>query len=219
MSVEIRLRPLQGWPYPKTERRRSAQFRSTWRQTQTLLRTEVEYLGGQLVVVEFDVVGGETAFRVDGSLRANAKETGFPGVRVSFTSRHGPLTYATDKYECPYSGQPPSWQANVRAIALSLEALRAVDRHGVTRRGEQYRGWHAVEAAPGSSFLTADAAARWLAQQAGGPPEGGRILADAEWRRKVLRTVAMRVHPDHGGARADWDRYDEARRLVEGMAS
>ncbi len=80
----------------------------------------------------------EQALRLDGGLRANARPVDFPGVRISFESKHGPLTYATDTHEF--------WQHNVRGIALGLQALRAVDRYGVTKRGEQYTGWKALPA-------------------------------------------------------------------------
>lgn len=43
------------------------------------------------------------------------------------------LVYATDV--CEY------WQHNVRSIALGLESLRAVDRYGISKRGEQYAGF------------------------------------------------------------------------------
>lgn len=46
------------------------------------------------------------------------------------------LVYATDA--CQF------WQHNVRSIALGLEALRAVDRFGISRRGEQYAGFRAA---------------------------------------------------------------------------
>lgn len=46
------------------------------------------------------------------------------------------LVYATDC--CDF------WQHNVRSIALGLEALRAVDRYGISRRGEQYAGFRAA---------------------------------------------------------------------------
>jgi len=36
------------------------------------------------------------------------------------------------------------WRHNVRSIALGLEALRAVDRYGISRRGEQYAGFRAA---------------------------------------------------------------------------
>lgn len=43
------------------------------------------------------------------------------------------LVYATDVCE--------RWQHNVRSIALGLQALRAVDRYGISRRGQQYAGF------------------------------------------------------------------------------
>lgn len=46
------------------------------------------------------------------------------------------LIYATDACE--------DWRHNVRSIALGLEALRAVDRFGISRRGEQYAGFRAA---------------------------------------------------------------------------
>lgn len=46
------------------------------------------------------------------------------------------LVYATDT--CVY------WQHNVRSIALGLEALRAVDRYGISKRGQQYAGFRAA---------------------------------------------------------------------------
>jgi hypothetical protein len=55
----------------------------------------------------------------------------FAAVQAAHDQRR--LVYATDVCE--------SWQHNVRSIALGLEALRAVDRYGITRRGQQYAGF------------------------------------------------------------------------------
>lgn len=46
------------------------------------------------------------------------------------------LVYATDT--CGF------WQHNVRSIGLGLEALRAVDRYGISKRGQQYAGFRAA---------------------------------------------------------------------------
>jgi hypothetical protein len=46
------------------------------------------------------------------------------------------LVYATDACE--------DWRHNIRSIALGLEALRAVDRYGISRRGQQYAGFRAA---------------------------------------------------------------------------
>lgn len=220
-SAEVRLRPLTGWPHPKTERRKPQSFRAKWADTKALLAKEAEMLDADLVVVEFDVVGGEAAFRVDGSLRANTRPGDFPGVRVTLDSRHGPLAYATDRYYSAWAGQMPDWQANARAIALSLQALRAVDRYGVTRSGEQYTGWRAIEAGAngGSRFTTADEAARWMHDQlirtgAVGPAAAGEILRQPRFPASAYKLLVRRMHPDVGGDPAEWARLDEAWQLV-----
>lgn len=73
-----------------------------------------------------------------------------------------------------------SLHANLHAIALGLEALRAVDRHGITSSAEQYAGF---------AQLTA-----------GGPdPLRGKRLVD---EYGSLPEALKRSHPDHGGSAA-----------------
>jgi hypothetical protein len=127
-------------------------------------------------------------------LRSNAK-VGFPGVRVAFESKHGPLTYATDKYDQVYYSDTPGWQANIRAIALGLEALRAVDRHGITRRGEQYTGWKALPAGDGTPTTLEQA--RELVNAFGG-----------------LTAAIKATHPDRGGDPELFRRVMAARQLI-----
>lgn len=220
--TNLTLQPLGRWPWPATENRRSPQFRCTWAETKALLLFEAEKLGAELVVVEIDIDG--SAVRRDGALRASARVGGFPGARVSFESKHGPLVYATDRYQYQWPGAPmKDWQANVRAIALSLEALRAVDRHGITRSGEQYRGWRAlpagtgVVAGPGGTSvvhaadapLSRERAARVLADLAGVTDPAGlasQLTDDGDLSRELLRAhwrgILRRLHPDRGGSPA-----------------
>jgi len=202
------IEPLGPWTRPITEQRRSASvFRASWDDTLRLLVAEVEHLdldGAIAVRVDAD----PSEIRKDGMLRARAR-VGFPGVVVSFTSgTHGPLTYATDAYEARSYGDLESWQANVRAIALSLQALRAVDRYGVTRSGEQYVGWRAIEATAMSPFTNADEALRWMRAKVGAE-------AETATPRGAFRAAARQMHPDAGGDPAEWALLDEARRLLE----
>jgi hypothetical protein len=127
------------------------------------------------------------SIRRDGMLYANAKVNS-PGVKVSFDSRHGPLTYAADQYR--------TWQANVRAIALALEALRAVDRYGVTHSGEQYRGWSAITATAAETSMTVDEARRVLADAAGLQPAD---LSTTDAINRAYKAAARKTHPDAGG--------------------
>ncbi|MGI8333446.1 hypothetical protein ACRYCC_26135 [Actinomadura scrupuli] len=204
--MRYEIRPLGHWTDPVTDPRRGATaFRASWPDTLKLLERETEHLGATTVVIQVDA--DATDIRRDGMLRARAR-VGHPGVVVSFQSAHGPLRYATDAYEDAYwSTSLTGWQANVRAIALALEALRAVDRYGVTRRGEQYRGWAALPAGPAPAFTNADEALRWMKEKA-------HLPADTD-PAKLYRTLARRYHPDAGGDPEDWARLSAAHELLD----
>ncbi|GHH57602.1 molecular chaperone DnaJ [Lentzea cavernae] len=194
------IEPLGTWGREVTRNRRPAHtFRVSWSNTLELLTSEIEMLGVRgVIAVRIDVQRAD--IRLDGMIRARAR-AGFPGVVVSFESRFGPLSYATDAYD--------TWQANVRAIALSLQALRAVDRYGVSRSGEQYAGWRAIESSKATSeFASADDALRWLEEVVAEP--GIRS------RKNLVRLAALKCHPDQrDGDRTMWNRYETARKLVE----
>jgi hypothetical protein len=162
-----------------------------------MLSAEIGRLDGRDVVIETDLSAAD--IRKDGLPRSNARPPGHPGVRVAFVSRFGPLLYSTDAHM--------DWRHNLRAIALALEALRAVDRYGVTRRGEQYTGWAQLSAAPAK--VDRNAAADILVSMGGG--DESRIPTDATYREKVYRAAARAVHPDRlGGDGSRMARLNEA---------
>lgn len=174
---------------------RYSQFQSSWRQTEQLLLAEVKHLSGRDLVLELDV--REQDLRLDGTLRANARPSS-PAVRVAFGSKHGPLTYATDRFN--------SWCDNARAIALGLEALRKVDRYGITKRGEQYTGWKAIEAPHGMTTLEAQELLCHTAKIECRP--------NLSWAA-VHRKARFSAHPDrHGGDQTLWDQVEEAARVL-----
>jgi hypothetical protein len=213
-APRFQIRPLGLWDQPVTEPRAgSGRFRASWDDTIGLLIGEVEKLDGDLIVVQVDADPGE--IRRDSMLRARATVR-FPGVKVSFQSKHGPLTYATDAYDRTWASDPPGWQANVRAIALSLQALRAVDRYGVTHTGEQYRGWSAITATAAETALTVDEARRVLADAAGVQPADLRT-ADAVTR--AYRAAAKAAHPDVGGNADIFRLIGKARDVLLGGSS
>lgn len=201
-----RFRPLRmetwiGRTTPPERRRSRWTFKAGWNDTLNLLDREIENLGAREFVIEADF--RESDIRLDGVPRANARQPQFPGVRVYFESKHGPLVYQADNCE--------HWQHNVRSIALGLEALRAVDRYGITHRAEQYTGFRAIGAGangPKRYFETVDDALRWLV-------EHGGVGADLLSERSLCRVVARRVHPDAGGLRSDWDKYEQAVQLLK----
>lgn len=181
--MQVIFRPL-AWVGPTTHpdyRRTRWAFKASWHSTLDLLDRELTFLGAGHIVIEADF--REHDLRLDGMPRGNARPPEFPGVRLSFESNHGPLMYATDSCEF--------WQHNVRSIALSLQALRSVDRYGVTRSGEQYTGWRAIEATAGVATV---GQAQGLLSSYGG-----------------LRDALFATHPDHGGTSEDFQAVQKAR--------
>lgn len=182
-----------------TGRHRRSPFGASWSATERLLFAEVRNLHGRDLVLEIDVT--ESDIRLDGWIRANARPS-TPAVRVAFESDHGPLTYATDRFT--------SWQDNVRAIALGLEALRKVDRYGISQHGEQYQGWKALPAgrAMPASHMTTEEACRILSDLSGVTITPGESTQSVRAR---LRTAQAAVHPDrHDGDRTLWDLVEQA---------
>lgn len=126
------------------------------------------------------------------------------------------MTYASNRFISPsYRRTLTDWQHNVRAIALGLEALRRVDRYGITKRGEQYAGWKALPAGTGTAtHMTTDEAWRVFSTLLGfelTPAERG----DADERRAAFRRARAAAHPDrHGGDRTAWDQVEQAAKVL-----
>ena len=211
MAARIIFRSLPAWTERVTAHRKSHAFTAGWLDTCNLLRREVELIAPptQVPSIVLEVCADDRWVRRDGGLRSDAKVR-HPGVVVSFDSVHGPLRYACDTFESHWAGRMPGWQANVRAIALGLEALRKVDRYGIASSGQQYTGWAALNAAP---VLTAEQEAletlRLAAGLTAGPDYDDPAAIHAAWRAAVKRT-----HPDKGGDRATFDRVQAAYRLL-----
>lgn len=186
----LTFRPITQWPGPMTAKRKRSAFRAGYSDTLGLLEQELRHLQARHVVLQVAVT--EADIRLDGKPRAGAKSA-HPGVILSFESKHGPLSYPCDRFD--------AWEDNLRAIALAMEALRAVDRYGVTRRGEQYKGWTALPP-PGDEV----AAVLFLHEESGRMP----VSTDDE-RRAAYRAAAMRLHPDRGGDAEKFKRLQQVK--------
>lgn len=189
------VRPLTR-PEPLGHRR--AQFSAPFSRTVMLLGKELAHLGATRIVLELDLQ--ERDIRLDGFPRANARPD-TPAVAVAFESRYGPLRYS--------SGVFTDWTDNLRGIALGLEALRAVDRYGVTKRGEQYAGWKALPQStdPADRMLTEEDAYEVLDRVLG--PGGNRGGIDAR-----IREAQRKTHPDVGGDPDDFRAVMKAKEIL-----
>lgn len=205
------VRPLRPGDFPRPFHvpRKSGPFRASWSDTEDLLYAETKALGALEVVIAVEGLA-DTDLRLDGSLRANARPSG-AAVLVAFdTMKTGPLSFPADRYL--------HWQDNVRAVALGLEALRKVDRYGITAHAEQYRGWNALPPGrPMPAAMTVDEAERLLL----GFNDTNEVLIGAPrdlWRRLYHRG-AKRLHPDTGGDPEEFRRLREAYELVSGLTA
>lgn len=199
MDLTVVTRPLSSFPNPETRSRRSANFRTSVGRSWQKLYAEVRRIGCTSLVVEMDIT--EQDIRRDGSVRADARCRS-PRVVVSLVdSAHGPLRYPCDTFD--------KWEDNVHAIALSLENLRAVDRYGVTRRGEQYTGWKALSS---GQEMDATAAASVIRQHAGG--QVFAILNDKATARASILVAIKKTHPDAGGGAGEFQQVTRARKVL-----
>lgn len=198
----------------RPSQRAGTRFQAKWVDTEALLLEEVDRLGGRQLVIEVDV--REQDLKLDGTLRANAREAASPAVVVAFeTSKHGPMLYRCDTFVAPYSWQGKDWHQNVRAIALTLQALRAVDRYGATETGQQYAGFKAIGGGtpmpgPTAKPITRDVAKRVIYDAA----REIRIDADMVDLGSAYRWAIRATHPDAGGTREAFDRVQAAARVL-----
>ena len=197
-------RPLPRWPEVPTRNRRESQFRATYKQTLELLERELEYLRARNVVGQIGLE--ERDIRQDGLPRSDARQPAHPGVIVSFDSRHGALSYPCDTYS--------DWKANLRAIALSLEALRAVDRYGVTKRAEQYQGWQ-PQALPNNRDAVTDRHMAAVLLERLSDDSHTRLLSDPAAAKEAYRRAVRVAHPDSGGDAETFRKVQAAYELLE----
>ena len=204
--MRVSFRPIEGWPGEQTpdHQKKTGAFQSTWTRTLERLEYELERLDAEACVISLALNDGD--IRIDGWPKAKARPL-HAGVILQFEGRYGRQSFVCDTYAL--------WQHNVHAIMLTLEALRAVDRYGATRGGQQYEGFRPeLEAAP--DYPTTRAQALDVLQMAAGVPFDRRLpeLPDGSVRHLVKRAL-LTSHPDQGGSEESFIRVNKAREIIE----
>ena len=197
----LTIRPITVWPGELRNRRNTTPFQSSYSDTLELLDRELRMLRATVTVVQLAVTEGQ--IRRDGKLRASAMPD-HPGVILTFDTKAGHFRYACDRFT--------HWHANLRAIALGLEALRKIERYGIGSGTEQYTGFLQLDAPPAP--LTVDEALKLFAQHNGTTTNKVR---DQWWANRDVywRTAAKVTHPDSGGSDVAFQRAREALRLLD----
>lgn len=183
-----------GWPRTEPYQRKRGTFRRFKNEISvadgvTRVLRELRALGVQ----EADaVISTNLKTRLDGFPRSDQANPADPGVAVYWQriTDHGEgarKVLAVDAYDLP--------EHNLAAIAATLEAMRAIERHGGARILERaFTGFTALPA-PGNTSSS------WR-HVLGLPPDCGRMTeAEAAWKR--LRSQFHPDKPDTG----DQDRY------------
>lgn len=172
-----------GEPRTPAHRREHGRFEVDFARARDDLMRSLKLLGARDVILSSNL-----PLRRDGLPLASApKRPEDPGVAVYWTVSRlegarwvsTPFVMACDRYLSPV--------ANVRAIGLTVEALRAIERHGTRQlRDRAFQGFAALPPAAGASS--------WRAVL--GLVDGAitREAIDEAYRR-----LAMVRHPDRGG--------------------
>lgn len=184
--IDLRFVPIEKWPIDPTPsyKQKAGSFRASYAKTLDLLEYELKQLKAQHITVEAYFTRAQ--IRNDGWPLSKATPSG-SGVILSFTGKSGELSFPCDTYK--------TFDDNLRAIGLALEALRAVDRYGVTQHAEQYKGWAKLPPAPQS--MDTSAALRFFALHSEIPLDPGHVSITPPVLAKAFRSAAQKLHPDN----------------------
>lgn len=215
MSLDLEFVEIDTWPQTDTSERRNAPFKATWFKTQELLAKELHNISA--TEVQLWTMHGLGQRRNDGTPRTD-RQPSHPGVILTFKRQSwNDATKATEVIEMRFPCDTFAlWEDNVRAIALALEALRKVDRYGVNP-GSQYTGFRALPPAPnGHAQMTPEQAARFIIDNCGAniPTQPKELIENSDYTDLLYKLAAKRLHPDKGGDAMEFQKLEEARRML-----
>ncbi len=178
----------QGWPRKKSYQRSRAKFSTFGRELSVMdgiqrVLLELERLG---VKRDDLVISTDIPTRLDGLPRSD-RTVADPGVAVYWRKKADTRCMAIDRYDRVAD--------NLAAIAATLEAMRAIERHG---------GAEILDRAF-TGFVALPAPEQWW-QVLGVSGNAARGEIDAAYRR-----LAALHHPDRGGDSAQMARINTAR--------
>lgn len=207
MTDPIRAYPLQwppGWRRTDTWQRTSAKFRKGkggWSESGyasakglTIADGLARVLGelGRMGVSRDDIVISTNApLRLDGLPKSNTGAIGDPGAAVYWRQKKATRCMAIDRYD--------ALADNLAAIAATLDAMRAIERHGGAEILDRaFTGFTALPA-PEQPWNVL-----------GVPMDASPAIVQDAYRR-----LAMENHPDRGGEAGAMARINAARDAME----
>jgi hypothetical protein len=202
--IDLRFKPLPKWQEPRGLGERKAAFKMNYQKTLNLLEYELRKLDATGIIIE---AGFESKdIRNDGWPRRDQIPK-HPGVVLYYNTPVG----LAQSFRFP-SGTYSTYEANVHAIALTLQSLRAIDRYGVTLGHQQYIGF--MLPAPSEGSLTAEDAAKVVSRISNAYGDIA-ILHNFDVYRQAYRAAAALSHPDVAGASNEWNMLQSAKRILD----
>lgn len=200
-EVDLIIKPLlSGWPeQDKYAEYLRSPFKVSAFKTLPMLKAELAHLEARDVVIYTS--HERHMLRQDGWVRSDRAPRD-PGVILTFKKQLDDGRWEELRFPCRTF---ELWEDNLRAITLALEALRKVDRYGVTS-GAQYTGYRALPpAALGSQEQTPEQAAEFIASSAEVDPVSysGLMLEDLALAEHLYKRASKRLHPDVEGGSSD----------------
>lgn len=220
MTLTIQVRPITKWPGKENDYPKVSPFRCGYKDTLALLAYELDKVDAVTSSLILEMWVNPREIRKDGQLRADAR-VDKPGVVLALvrkTNRRWNAEQSRYVYTPQQLAYPCDafnhWQDNLRAIALSLEALRKVERYGVFKYDEIVSRL-ALPSAEGK-VTTRDSAAAFLASHSGVAMK--EILFSDTARSAAYRKAAQTLHPDRGGNPDEFVKLNEANKVLAATA-
>jgi hypothetical protein len=184
------------WPsgYERTAagRRKHSQFKNTLGSARDFLKDEVRRIGGKNLIISTNIPTKQNGDLYADYARYKLED---PGVAVYFKYNDKDVALCCDQYE-------RVWE-NVQALAKAIEALRGLERWGVSDFLD--RAFTGFKALPATTLQEKDI---WEVLGLSGKPESTIIIHQA------YKQQAKKVHPDAGGSEEDFHLLQEAYRMA-----
>ena len=215
--LNIQIRPITKWPGKENLGPTNSPFRSTYKQTLSMLEDELYKCQARFASLVIEMWIDAKNIRVDGNLRKDARPFK-PGIILRFVRETNVRRNPADpgKWICdPQNVSYPcdafvTWEENLRAIALSMNSLRRVERYGVFKYDEIISRL-ALPSAEGK-VSTRESAAAFMAQHSGVAMK--EILFSDTARSTAYRKAAHALHPDRGGDPEEFVKLAEANKVL-----
>jgi hypothetical protein len=191
-AMTVEAFPLQwpvGWDRTPSHKRSAGAFSITLAKARDGIVKEVKLLGGRHLVINSNL-----QLRNDGLPYASQPRLVDQGIAVYFEYKGKPMCFACDRYA--------RVEANLRAIELTIAALRGIDRWGASDMMERaFTGFTALEHAPEKGWREI---------------LGVSVTAQSHEIDQAYRRLRSQFHPDHGGNSEQFQRvqwaYEQAQK-------